>query len=261
MRSRFHLLAIWVTLGTSLSTPAQAFLHASAIASAGGAIYNGASVVDNPIQFSWEAISTTNDPFSRATASATYGLALANVIRWGAAYPTGQAEAFWGDNIHVDAPSYNGQMGVITASIFVGTTAYSSAATHVWHVLTACSVCTPPVLSGVVYGNQIPGLITFDVPFIFGETIGLEAGVRELYNSASGVDVDGGSAALAWQGIQSIELIDGTAIDLGAVSIYSNSGTDYLNAVPVPEAETYALMLSGLGLLGLVVRRRRQLAA
>jgi len=30
-----------------------------------------------------------------------------------------------------------------------------------------------------------------------------------------------------------------------------------INAAPVPEAETYAMMLAGLGLLGLAARRRK----
>ncbi len=35
----------------------------------------------------------------------------------------------------------------------------------------------------------------------------------------------------------------------------------YLNPVPIPEPETYAMMLAGLGMLGFTAKRRKNTAA
>ena len=49
--------------------------------------------------------------------------------------------------------------------------------------------------------------------------------------------------------------------DLYNFTLYkSATNQDFLVATPVPEPETYALMLAGLGLIGLVARRRKQSA-
>lgn len=44
----------------------------------------------------------------------------------------------------------------------------------------------------------------------------------------------------------------------GQVPDYSNSSFWLRNVTPVPEPSVYALMLAGLGVLGLVARRRRK---
>jgi hypothetical protein len=41
-------------------------------------------------------------------------------------------------------------------------------------------------------------------------------------------------------------------------AILENRSTNYIEVTPVPEPETYAMLLAGLGLLGFVARRRRQ---
>jgi hypothetical protein len=52
--------------------------------------------------------------------------------------------------------------------------------------------------------------------------------------------------------------VEGWAIPQSmALSLDNFSAT----AQPVPEAETYAMMLAGLGLVGFMARRRKQIAA
>jgi hypothetical protein len=50
--------------------------------------------------------------------------------------------------------------------------------------------------------------------------------------------------------------IDG--VTLAHSSHASYAGTLDLVAIPVPEPETYAMMLAGLGLMGFIARRRRE---
>ena len=47
---------------------------------------------------------------------------------------------------------------------------------------------------------------------------------------------------------------------LSAASGFFNASVNF-NSAPIPEPETYAMMLAGLGLMGFVARRRRQNAA
>ena len=65
--------------------------------------------------------------------------------------------------------------------------------------------------------------------------------------------------SLYWGGISSVTDANGNAVDF---TLASASGTNYLQSfvpvvvtAPVPEPETYALLLAGLGVLGLVRRR------
>jgi len=56
------------------------------------------------------------------------------------------------------------------------------------------------------------------------------------------------------------EIISGSQLDLNSVDIFHGEATVYRPAFyalqPVPEPETWAMMLAGLGLVGLMVRRR-----
>jgi hypothetical protein len=70
-----------------------------------------------------------------------------------------------------------------------------------------------------------------------------------------------GSGDLPYQ--QFTATVTGTGIDTLVFSSANDPGWTYLDDVsltPLPEPETYAMMLAGLGLLGLAARRRRQVA-
>jgi hypothetical protein len=64
--------------------------------------------------------------------------------------------------------------------------------------------------------------------------------------------VDGGNGAFLFKGLPYEN-----ELGIGSSHLYYT----YLNPVPIPEPETYAMMLAGLGMLGFTARRRRQPAA
>ncbi len=69
----------------------------------------------------------------------------------------------------------------------------------------------------------------------------------------SGSVFDGGSF-----GLQAVTFRDNAGNPIAGASIQAMSGAQYLTTVPVPEPETWALMLAGLGSLAMVARQRRR---
>jgi hypothetical protein len=76
------------------------------------------------------------------------------------------------------------------------------------------------------------------------------------------------NAALAavaggWNSIGNVRVLNLWDTRSGTAGNYTFSGNhqDQLYMIPVPEPETYAMMLAGLGLIGLAARRRKQQAA
>lgn len=103
-----------------------------------------------------------------------------------------------------------------------------------------------------------PGILSLEVAFIFGDPFSLtvylsaQTSVYGGQSSSTDATVDASHTAL-WGGINAV-LSEGTSVDY---SVSSASGFNYRVPLPVPEPGTYALMLSGLGVLGLMARRRR----
>lgn len=62
---------------------------------------------------------------------------------------------------------------------------------------------------------------------------------------------------LTWTYVLTSSTAPGNTLDGGDFGLSSLSGASYV-AMPVPEPETYAMVLCGLGLVGAIARRRRQ---
>lgn len=79
-------------------------------------------------------------------------------------------------------------------------------------------------------------------------------------NNATGFDIAAsGEAFVSWdQNLYAIDLGSGALSALGRIGAGGSSNVIGLTSVgAIPEPETYALMLAGLGLVGLVVKRRK----
>jgi hypothetical protein len=114
--------------------------------------------------------------------------------------------------------------------------------------------------------GNLPGAYAMNISAPFGHTLSVSIN-GETWASALGAESRGGDVlaggqadlrhTLSWGGISNLSDENGQAIS-GFTAISASSGYDYVNAFPaaVPEADTYAMMLAGLGLVGFAARRR-----
>lgn len=107
------------------------------------------------------------------------------------------------------------------------------------------------------------GSCTVSIAFSPGDTFLYNWGGSSLAAASgsgglgTGFAFDGGSFAL-----QAVTFRDNAGNPISGASIQSMSGAQYVTTVtlPIPEPETWALMLAGLGSLAMVSRRRRRAA-
>lgn len=114
--------------------------------------------------------------------------------------------------------------------------------------------------------SSIPSVISVKIPVTFGSLINLTyvLDLTDLAFAHSGTAGTGTWAqaavdyghTLRWGGISGV--YDSTGALVSSYTATSASGFNYLSAAPVPEPQTYALLLAGLGLMTAIVRRRKQ---
>lgn len=116
--------------------------------------------------------------------------------------------------------------------------------------------------------SSLTGTFSFDVPIVFNSAFQLTADMTAFTQALTSFAGDEASAhsnfgsSGYWGGLSGVHLADGTV--LSGYSVSSASGFDWTRAygapvtTPIPEPETHAMLLAGLGLLGWVARRRRR---
>jgi hypothetical protein len=114
----------------------------------------------------------------------------------------------------------------------------------------------------------VPGLSNADSnisSISFGDTNGIDFSQFDLYKVGSSVaaasgtlDVDSGLWFLSGSNLSGGDYYFKVAGTITTVDAVSYSGN--LTVSAVPEAETYAMLLAGLGLVGFVARRRKAVA-
>jgi hypothetical protein len=121
-------------------------------------------------------------------------------------------------------------------------------------------------------GNDTFGFSYYTVPFLFGgiNDLHLQASATAQAHATGDITAGGSSVAtdayltsdllqgLNWGGITVLTDSNGNTVST-FTALSSASNFDYSNAfvASVPEPETYAMLLAGLGLLGATVRRKR----
>ena len=127
-------------------------------------------------------------------------------------------------------------------------------------------VSRTPFTFGIVHTETGLGFSEFSM--LVGVTpgpVGTTFSLSMLAEASAGINAANGAVSaladfgntLEWMGLVRATLQDGSPY-LGTLSFISNSGFDYGRAVSaVPEPQTYALLLVGLGLIGGMKRRRQ----
>lgn len=143
-----------------------------------------------------------------------------------AAVPSGMGLVYKADYAE-SGPVEEGNAWSYYTTVFTGEVGEPSGATITWDVDAMYYIACPSCYLVVQDGNHIPPQYIFDIS--------------------------------TWNG-QDTLVLSGFWLDKGAISniaIWNDASNGGGTVAAIPEAETYAMMLAGLGLVGFAVRRKR----
>ena len=125
----------------------------------------------------------------------------------------------------------------------------------------AGSYAVTPVAAGAIPGARYTAYFFGSAAGVWGTGYGIalsKDSIKYYYDSPSGYTTE--AEAFAHAVSASFSLASRQTVYFGVLDSYygDNSGGVSLSITAVPEPETYAMLLAGLGLMGAIARRRKQ---
>ena len=254
------------------------------------------ATMENPSEKISISISDADSGRAGSVAFADYGILQSGAIAYGSrdfrANFSANTYAFFDDGITVDAADRDGEEGYLYGSIYydrrieslgsplsgsvgvkltINTNSATGSLIEFSSIDFSCGNpggC-PSTFEQIIGGNGIEITIMptqpylqVAIPIVFGQEFGLSLLLETSAFAPASVsnsvwDADAANS-LYWDGIARVTDRQGNDLEY---SISSLSGTDYRTSLvptaPIPEPQTYALMLAGLAAMGAAARRRK----
>lgn len=188
-------------------------------------------------------------------AAAACGAGAQNIVVNGSFEENAQANGTW--SIYNNLVGWTGQSNIELRNNVAGT---AQQGVNYVELDTTRNMSMTQTIQG--YGDYLLSFWYSARPGVAAGSNGLSYSLGSLTGSVLN-NVAGGNAN-SWQHFQGVVTLNGkTSLTFGAIGVTDSYGgsLDNISVTAVPEAETYAMMLAGLGMIGTIVRRRKSKAA
>jgi hypothetical protein len=188
-------------------------------------------------------------------AAAACGASAQNIVVNGSFEENAQANGTW--SIYNNLVGWTGQSNIELRNNVAGT---AQQGVNYVELDTTRNMSMTQTIQG--YGDYLLSFWYSARPGVAAGSNGLSYSLGSLTGSVLN-NVAGGNAN-SWQHFQGVVTLNGkTSLTFGAIGVTDSYGgsLDNISVTAVPEAETYAMMLAGLGMIGTIVRRRKSKAA